>query len=1115
MNSRIRKVLLLANVILGLVALSAKAQTTISITSQPADVTRAVGSSGSMSVSVTGGSPYTYQWYFQNAPIPGAIANRLSFSGTQAAQAGGYQVVVANAAGSVTSRVATLTVYQAPVITQEPLDQTAPVNSTVTLSVTATAVPAPTYQWKFNGTLIPGATSPELVLPAVTSANAGDYVVFVTNPYGDYTSSTAKLQVSYPPVISSQPSGLVMEAGSSDKFYVSASAISALSYQWYFNGAALTGATNQDLLFENLQPAQSGFYGVIVSNDAGATTSEEAYLNVYVKPVFTQQPVEATVAQHQSITFTAVATGVPAPAYQWFKGSTPILGANGSSFAIHNAQVTDMADYSVIASNPYDTVTSANAALTVTAPPAITAEPADAFIPYNAKGEFAVTAIGTGPLVYQWFWNGAAIAGANSADFSVDHVFPANTGSYSVRVSNAYGSVMSRAASLDVFQIPVFTLQPLKAQTNAVGSTVTLTAAATAIPPVTLYRWYLNSVPIPGATGPSLTLTNLTGADGGNFTVEALNLYGATMSKDALIRADLPALPFMDNFGNRKAILGLSGAGYGDNRLCTYELYEPSHYGRTSKRSTWLKWVAPTNGVMVIDTAGSSFNTVLAAYTGSKVDALTRVTSDDDSAGFANSRIVFNAAYNVSYSLVVAGRPGDEKGDVFFSWTFYPTETRLPVITSQPVDVSVTAGSPVTLAVAYGSNNAPVLVQWFFESQPIADATNNTYTIPALDGTQIGRYRAELACGGFTFSTRTVEVQINTEGLANVIAQNRADDASDSGINGWNAPTAGLRRRITAVSGYSGSQVFATRSGKDPGEPNHCGVVGGSSYWLSYVPASKGVLRLNTDGSTYDTIVAVYVDDGLGNGYASLLPVGCNDNGGANGLASKVDLSVTNGVTYYIVVDGKNGAYGTATLNYLLTANPTISTVAAVTINEDAITAPLAFTIGDLETSAASLFVAATSSNPTKVPNANLTLGGSGASRTLTVRPATNQNGTVSISLVVTDAHNQKATNSFTVTITPVNDAPVAGTDTVYRLANLSVSIPISTLLANDTDVDGTTSVFNTVASMSFQGAPVAKSGNFINYTAVPGKNTPDYFTYTIIDPSGVVATGRVNVYVQ
>lgn len=100
---------------------------------------------------------------------------------------------------------------------------------------------------------------------------------------------------------------------------------------------------------------------------------------------------------------------------------------------------------------------------------------------------------------------------------------------------------------------------------------------------------------------------------------------------------------------------------------------------------------------------------------------------------------------------------------------------------------------------------------------------------------------------------------------------------------------------------------------------------------------------------------------------------------------------------------------------------PTISAVANQTISENAATSVLPFTIADFETPAANLIVTATSSNTTLVPTANITLGGSGASRTVRVTPASNQSGTATITLNVSDG-TLVTTSAFVVTVqtTPV-----------------------------------------------------------------------------------------------
>jgi hypothetical protein len=96
---------------------------------------------------------------------------------------------------------------------------------------------------------------------------------------------------------------------------------------------------------------------------------------------------------------------------------------------------------------------------------------------------------------------------------------------------------------------------------------------------------------------------------------------------------------------------------------------------------------------------------------------------------------------------------------------------------------------------------------------------------------------------------------------------------------------------------------------------------------------------------------------------------------------------------------------------------PTISDVTDQTVAGGTATAAIPFTVGDIETAAAALTVTATSSNPTLIPNANITLGGSGANRTVTVTPAANQLGSGTVTLTVSDG-GLTASTSFIVTVT-------------------------------------------------------------------------------------------------
>jgi hypothetical protein len=143
-------------------------------------------------------------------------------------------------------------------------------------------------------------------------------------------------------------------------------------------------------------------------------------------------------------------------------------------------------------------------------------------------------------------------------------------------------------------------------------------------------------------------------------------------------------------------------------------------------------------------------------------------------------------------------------------------------------------------------------------------------------------------------------------------------------------------------------------------------------------------------------------------------------------------------------------------------AAPTMAALSNVTINEDAVTPSIAVTVGDTDTDVNALVVTATSSNTTLVPNtgAALTIGGTGANRTLVVTPAANRNGTATISVTVSDGA-QTATRTFTLTVNAVNDAPTV-TRTPASGTIASGLTAHATVTISDIDTAGTALVLST-----------------------------------------------------
>ena len=145
-----------------------------------------------------------------------------------------------------------------PVITTQPAAQTVTVGNPVTFTVVATGVPAPTYQWRFNGTPIGGATSASLTLPLPLTASAGSYDVVVTNAAGSVTSAPAVLTVNKGTAAVTL-AGLAQTYAAAPRVATATTVPAGLAVQFTYDGSATP-------------PVNVGSYAVVATvNDANYT----------------------------------------------------------------------------------------------------------------------------------------------------------------------------------------------------------------------------------------------------------------------------------------------------------------------------------------------------------------------------------------------------------------------------------------------------------------------------------------------------------------------------------------------------------------------------------------------------------------------------------------------------------------------------------------------------------------------------------------------------------------------------------------------------------------------------------------------------------------------------
>ena len=193
-------------------------------------------------------------------------------------------VLLASCGGDDSSNDDASSTLAAPSITSQPSSVTVTAGQSASFVVTASSSSL-SYQWYKSSSAISGATGASYSISSTATTDAGTYYVVVSNSAGSVTSNSVTLSVnsagssSGGPAIAGQPSSLNAIAGVDAMIRVIATGDS-LAYQWYKDGAAISGATSATYTLSPVAAADAGLYTVSVSNDAGYVVSGTATLTV-------------------------------------------------------------------------------------------------------------------------------------------------------------------------------------------------------------------------------------------------------------------------------------------------------------------------------------------------------------------------------------------------------------------------------------------------------------------------------------------------------------------------------------------------------------------------------------------------------------------------------------------------------------------------------------------------------------------------------------------------------------------------------------------------------------------------------------------------------------------
>lgn len=482
----------------------------------------------------------------------------------------------------------------------------------------------------------------------------------------------------------------------------------ATSFNWTIPANATPSSTWRIRVYEVPGPSWSQAF----SNPG--STGNFTVIKACLPAAISQQPTSQTVCTGAAATI-SVTSDMTTGTYEWFKDGVSITTTRSNVFTISPVTLASAGIYNVVLRddcNPNTaTITSSTARLTVIEQPAITVNlPSTRTVCESANDTLRVRATGAGRR-FQWFKDGAAIAGATDSNYVVNNAGTTANGTYYCVVTGTCNPpAQSVTCSLVVAMKPRVTVEPNNLDICP-GTNGTISVTATGLNLV--YQWFKDGKAVPGGFNSTLTFNN----------------YDYTMNGQYYCQ-------IASNIPNP------------NNCVVTAQT-------RTIRVSGFRPPTVKTQPRSAIDACVGNAVSVLAEFTGTGLSYEWykdgKIVANSNSNELIIAKVAPAAAGK--YVVVATGTCGLKTA----SDTVTITVLDKPAITTQPVDAKLTVGDRLELTVEAKDIRS---VQWFKNEVAIPGATTTTYSKASVVKSDAGFYSARITntCGGVVSNYSKVEV---------------------------------------------------------------------------------------------------------------------------------------------------------------------------------------------------------------------------------------------------------------------------------------------------------------------------------------------------------------------